>query len=275
MAGLSERTATVGLAGTRVQGLDGRVLGCVLCGLAALLLPGCAGQRAAPSTRTEVLRLEREIRGLEGLVKDAEQGRLVPKDQLVVSVSEELVQRLASLALPREEAIGRFRIRLDRAEVRFQDLLGTVRLEGRASLVSQPAESVFADLALECAVDRVDVDRGSGVLRLSPVPVALDVSQATIYGETRASRALVESLARTKLDDLRSLAGTIEIPVQLVQDVALDGFAEGPVRIRPARFPLRVAVVGVKAHTGRLWVAVDVRSGTVGPSRDVRAGETP
>jgi hypothetical protein len=244
----------------------------LLCGATAVLVAGCSGQDAAPGARAEVARLEREIRGLEGLVKDAEQGCLIPKDRLVVSVSEELVQRLASLALPREQEIGRFRITLNRAEVSFQDRLGTVRMEGRASLARQPAESVFADLSLECVIEKVEVDRRSGVLRMSVVPAALDVSRAAVYGESRASRVVADSLAQTKLDDLRALVRPIEIPVQLVQDVALDGFAEGPVRIRPASFPLKVGVVGVTAHTGRLWVAVDIQSGAVGAATGAAPG---
>jgi hypothetical protein len=243
----------------------------LLCGMAAVFVGGCVGQGASRAARSEVTRLEREIRGLEGLVRDAEQGQLIPRDRLVVSVSEELVQRLASLALPREDEIGRFRIALNRAEVRFQDRLGAVRMEGRASLASQPPDSVFADLALECVTEKVAVDRKSGVLRLGVIPAALDVSRAAVYGESRASRVLVESLAETKLDDLRALVRPIEIPVQLVQDVALDGFAEGPIRIRPARFPLTVGVAGVTAHSGRLWVAVDIQSGATRQAEDAGA----
>ncbi len=203
--------------------------------------------------------LERQVEDLRRLVRAAEQGGLLPKDKLVVGVSEPLANELARLALPREQVIGgRYRVRLERADVRFRDEHGSVRLHGKVG-PAEGAEAFYAELALFGIVDTVDLDRETGVLRCNVSFVGFELKRFDAYGESETGRLLLEELGRQGLDALKALAFPIAIPVRLEQEIALNRVArEGPVRLLPATLPLRLTVTDVAAHGGRLWIAVDV-----------------
>jgi hypothetical protein len=206
--------------------------------------------------------LNRQIDGLRALIASAERGELLPNDHLVVAVSESLVRDLAALALPREQIIAhRFRVRLEKIDVRFRDQIGTVRLDGRVSPADRAPGDVFAELAVFGMVSRVDIDPEQGTLSGKVVPSGFEVKRVGMFGNTRPGRRLVERLARTRLDDFESLAVPLTIPVRLEQNVVLSGSTEGPVRISPASFPLTVSVTDVDAYGERLWITVGLKAG--------------
>lgn len=207
--------------------------------------------------------LRHQIDGLETLIASAEKGTLFPKDLLVVSVDEQTVRDLALLALPREEVIaGKYRVRLDKAEVGFRDKWGSVRLDGRVSPAGGSADDVFAELAVFGHLATVDIDE-NGVLKGRVSVIGFEVQRFGVYGESAAGRRLLEGLAEQQAGALSSLALPITIPVQLQQLITLDGLGpEGPVRVLPAQFPLKVTVADVSAHGGRLWIALDVQAGS-------------
>src|SRR5207247_2487150 len=150
---------------------------CRMLLLAPLLaaMAGCGAYREPQRFLARKAVLERQVEDLRRLVRAAEEGGLFPRDKLVVGVSEPLANELARLALPREQVVGgRYRVRLERAEVRFRDEHGAVRFHGKVGPSAPggsggPAEraepAFFADLALFGVVDTVDVDRATGVLR--------------------------------------------------------------------------------------------------------------
>src|SRR5262245_56833983 len=91
--------------------------------IATLALAATAIATVGCSSRTgndhrviaQELVLTRQIEGLRALIAAAETGSLVPKDKLVVAVSEQIVKDLAALALPREQVIAdKFRVRLEK-----------------------------------------------------------------------------------------------------------------------------------------------------------------
>jgi len=231
--------------------------------LAAFHAVGCS-RRSGDGRRViaQELVLNRQIEGLRALIAAAEKGSLVPKDKLVVAVSERLVKDLAALALPREQVIAdKFRVRLEQVDIRFRDGAGSVRLDGRVSPATQPAEAVFAELAVFGLMDRIDVDAETGILRGKVSVIGFELKKVGVFGESPTGQRLLEELGEQKLDDLSALALPVEIPVRLEEQIALRGITEGPVRLRPATFPLKVSVANVSAHGERLWVALDVDLG--------------
>jgi hypothetical protein len=232
----------------------------LLLALLPAALAACGGDRGPQRFLARKAVLERQVEDLRRLVRAAEQGGLLPKDKLVVGVSEQLANELARLALPREQVVGgRYRVRLERADVRFRDEHGSVRFHGKVGPAEGAEPAFFAELALFGVVDTVEVDRDTGVLRCNVSFVGFELKRFDAYGESETGRLLIEELGRQGLDALKALAFPIAIPVRLEQEIALNRVArEGPVRLLPASLPLRLTVTDVAAFGGRLWVAVDV-----------------
>jgi len=233
---------------------------------ATLALTACRSDRAPERVIAQEVALTRQIEGLRQLVAAAERGSLVPSDRVVIAVEEELVRDVAQLALPREEVVGgRYRVRLEKVDVRFRDKWGSVRLDGRVGPAG-PAEDgegdVFADLTVFGLIDAVDVDPASGVLSARVTPIGFEVGKVGMYGESATGRRLLEAFGRTRLEDLASLTVPVRLPVRLEQQISLGGLSEGPVRLHPATVPLKLAVADVSAHGQRLWVSVEVTSGS-------------
>src|SRR3989442_10278123 len=104
----------------------------LLLALLPAALAACGGDRGPQRFLARKAVLERQVEDLRRLVRAAEEGGLFPPDRLVVGVSEPLANELARLALPREQVVGgRYRVRLERAEVRFRDEHGSVRFHGK------------------------------------------------------------------------------------------------------------------------------------------------
>lgn len=244
----------------------------------AVLAAGGIGCRTQQPRRflDQTTVLNREIQGLRELILRAEKGTLFPKDQVVIAVSEELVKDVAQLALPREQVIGkRFRVRLEKADVRFRDKHGSVRLDGRVSPVDHSPEDVFADVAVFGLMDAVEVDASTGVLRASVSVIGFELQRVGVFGESVIGRRLLEELAERHADDLKALAFPLTIPVHVQEQIALPGLeGSGPVRLRGVSFPLSVKVADVVAHGNRLWVALDVRSGSWTKAEGARRAES-
>ncbi len=234
-----------------------------------LLLPlllaavvACDRARGLERFLTRRAALERQIEDLRRLVSATEKGGLLPKDKLVVAVSERLANDLARLALPREQVVAdRYRVRLEKADVQFRDEHGSVRFDGKVGPAEGKGAEFFAELALFGVFDSVDFDRDTGVLRCDVSIVGFELKRFDVYGDSDTGRYLLEELGRQGLDVLRVLAFPIAIPVRLEREIVLKGLTEGPVRLQPASLPLRLTVTEVAAHDRRLWVSVDVASG--------------
>jgi hypothetical protein len=234
----------------------------LLAAALAALLAGCYRHETAATAERAVL--ERSDQGLAGLVSAARRGPLLPFDTMLVVVDERVVREVIAASLPFERVIlDRYRIRVTRAEVHFDDGFGLVRLDGEASFADRPPEERRADLTVYGALDVVDLDPRSGVLRGGVTVIALDARRVDVLGlPTRMAEDLVEDLGKVKLDAFSALASRIEIPVQLEKSVTLPGVGPGEVSIDAATIPLRAAVADVKAFNGKLWVSVDVSTDT-------------
>jgi hypothetical protein len=235
-----------------------RLLGLVAGALAA----GC-GQ--APPERVLDLEshLARQVADLRTLVERAEKGRLVPADGLVVAVREDVVRRMAELALPREEIVQGFRVRLERADVRFRDRHGAVRLEGRVGWADDAdlyRADVFVDLTVFGRIDTAKVDAKEGTLTVEMVPIGFEIRRVNVGEGQPTVRQLAEGVARALPEGLSALRSTLTIPVAFERELRLAGRESGRFRFRPASLPLRLVVKDASAHGGRLWVSVGVEA---------------
>jgi hypothetical protein len=225
--------------------------------LSGCRLPGTHHHETALSAERAVL--TRQLHGLKRLVGRAGGGPLVPFDKVLVTVDEHLVQSLLESTLPLEQVVAeRYRIRVTKARVEFEDGFALCRLEGRASLADRPQEDTFADVILYGALDIVELDPKSGTLRGRVTLIALDARKVDVLGVgTRVAEGLVEDLGREKLEAFAPLLSNIEIPVAVQANIDLPGLKEGGVRIEAARLPLRVAILDVEAFRKKLWISVD------------------
>jgi hypothetical protein len=193
-------------------------------------------------------------------VERAEQGRLVPRDGLIVALREDAVRRLAELALPREEVLqGRFRVRIERADVRFRDRHGAVRLEGRVGWADDAdlyRADVFVDLTLFGRVDVGAIDSKRGTLAVDLVPIGFEIRRVTVGEGQPTMRQLAEALARALPEGLSALRSSVAIPVAFEREIRLEARDSGPLRVRASSLPLRVVARDASAHGGRLWVSV-------------------
>lgn len=205
--------------------------------------------------------LERQCRGLQGLVAGARSGTLPVFEQVLVAVHQDLVRDLVRSRLPFERVIqGRYRVRITTADVRFEDGLALVRLGGRGSFADRPEAEAFVDVEVAGSLEILDLDRASGVLRGRVRLIGVAAHRVGVMGVNPPVEKLVEDLGRQQLASFDSLWAPVEIPVRLRQQVDLP--AVGPdegVTIDAATIPLVMTVARVVAFDQRLWISVDVR----------------
>lgn len=212
--------------------------------------------------------LERKRVGLAALTAAARRGSLLSFDKMLVVADEGLVRQVVAATLPFEQVIlDRYRIRVSRAEVHFDDGFGLVRLDGEASFADRKETEGHAEVTVFGGLDVVALDPVSGVLRGSVKIIAVDARRVNVYGvRSFMVEDLVEQLGRERLDAFSALASAIEIPVRLEGSVTLPAVGPGEVRIEAETVPIRASVADVKAFGGKLWVSVDISTDTATPA---------
>ena len=237
------------------------------------VLPACHRQTAASAEQAV---LDRRREGLAGLMTAAHRGTLLPFDKMLVAVDEGLVRQVITATLPFERVIvDRYRIRVSRADVHFDDGFGLVRLDGEASFADRPETEGHAEVTVFGGLDVVALDPESGIMRGAVKIIALDARRVNVYGvRSSVVEDLVEQLGREKLDSFSALASSIEIPVRLEGSVTLPAVGPGEVRIDAATIPVRAAVADVKAFRGKLWVSVDISTASATPAPGVASASS-
>ncbi len=199
------------------------------------------------------------------LVDRAAKGVLVPSDTAVIAISEDLAWRLLQLALPHEVVLHeRFRMRLEKADLRFRDGHGAVRFDGHVRWL-QDADLYDADISADMTVfarfETVEVHPKEGVLVARIVPIGFEIHRLKVGEESRTARRLAEGMAGQVKESLSSLAFPLTIPVAIERELRFAGVKEGPLRLSGGAVPLRVVVRDASAHGGRLWISLQVEAG--------------
>ena len=207
----------------------------------------------------EVL-LERRRQGVEAMIATARDGgRLIPFDQILVVVRQELVRHLIEATLPYEQILSqRYRVRAESAQVTFDDGFALVQLRGRASLVED--RDTAAEIDVYGAIDIVELDPKTGVLHGRVKVLAVQTQRVDVAGIRAPVRRLVDDLSREQLSAFEPLLSNIEIPIRVEQTLRIPGVDQSGIRIQEAVLPMEAAVVDVKAFRGKLWVCVQAKA---------------
>jgi hypothetical protein len=217
--------------------------------------------RGAPRLGAEAAIAQRQGEGLRRLLVEAEKGPLIKPGDVTVVVDERLVQDLLSSVLPLERVVGgRYRIRLTKATVRFEDGFALVRLGGRATLEGKDESYASADLDVAGGLDVVDLDPRTGVLRGQVKIIAVDAQRVAVLGvrAPREAQRMVEDLGRERLESFSDLLSGLEIPVRVEREIALPAVSgEAGLRIGADIIPLRARIADVESFRGRLWVSIE------------------
>ncbi|MEO5761728.1 MAG: hypothetical protein ABIR28_05380 [Vicinamibacteria bacterium] len=202
--------------------------------------------------------LERQLVSLREAIADAKTGTLFSPRDIAVGVSEEVVQSTLQQALPIEQPVAKeFRARIERAQVSFRSMQGSVKLEGRIWALANP--ETFADLTLIGGINTAEVEPGTGVLRAEIVLDGWDIRRASAVGaEGDWVRNLVLLLGDNALTALRDLVPLLRIPVGIEDGIDLPGASGGALTIPAGRVPFEAEVSRVIPLSGRLWAMVHV-----------------
>ena len=231
------------------------------CALALVLpLLACAEDEAARRRRRDAKVYTRQIESLRELTTALRENRLMDKRWLAVSVDETAVAAVIQASLPQEALIsGRYRVRVESAEVAFRSGTGLVRL--RAKVADQESHGRRAEVVYHGGLDEITVSE-DGRLRTRVMIDYIDVPAAQSGGkDAKALAALAEQLAGQNLRTLEAMVPPVAIPVRLQQTLDVPGLDDGPVRVRPGRLPIQGSVARVVPLSGRLWVLLAVKVG--------------
>ena len=228
-----------------------------------LLLVLALGAACQPAARrrppVEEVLLERRTQGIKGLINAAREGRVIPFDEVLVVVHDDLVQDLVEATLPYEQTLAdRYLVRAESASVAFDDGFALVQLRGRASLLKD--RDTAAEIDVYGAIDIVELDPKTGVLRGRVKILAVETQRVDLAGIQAPVRRLVDDLSREQLSAFEPLLSNIEIPVRLEQAVSIPAVNQAGIRIQEAVLPMEAAVVDVKAFRGKLWVCVKAKT---------------
>jgi hypothetical protein len=145
-----------------------------------------------------------------------------------------------------------FHVRIDSAETAFGDGVALVRMTGIASL---DTSTVGAEVTVFGAIDAVQIDPGSGVLRCSVAILGVEAQDAKALGRNDPIGRLTEALAH---GGLSMLLGGLEIPVRVENHLSIPAVASKRLQIVAEQLPLTVGAQQIKVFGGKLWVFVDV-----------------
>lgn len=227
--------------------------------LAVVLLVACGGESTDGGQlhATKVV-LERQVEGLRTLVARMEDGAsVVPPDDVVVAIDQELIRDLIMAQLPIEVAAGLYQVWLDEVEVTFE---GSLLVTLRGGIAVRMLPFLSGSVRLFGTLEDVRVDEASGTLRTSVAIDHLDLVELAGL-ERLLPQGRRDELARTVRLQLDGRIPEISLPVEVSQSVDLPAVTDGPIRIQGARLPLEVAVSEVLAGPGQLWVAIRVSPG--------------
>jgi hypothetical protein len=236
---------------------------------AAALAAGLSCGRREPARLPALeANLQRRVEGLTAMIADAQAngGRIVRFDHILVVVRQRLIQGVLDAGLPVERTLGgRYRVVADRAEVLLEDGFATVRLDGRAHLTDR--QDVRADISIHGAIDIVDLDPESGVLRGRVKVYAMEARKVEVAGFEAPIAQLVEDLGRERLETFEALLTSLEIPVRVGGEIVLPRMGpEGGITIQETSVPVHAVVENVKSFRHRLWVTIRTGVGQPTPS---------
>jgi hypothetical protein len=197
--------------------------------------------------------LTRQNQALIQLTASAEKGKLLDFKDILVVVDQSLIQDLLRAVTPMDADVGSgFHVRIDSADTTFGDGVALVRMTG---IATRDASTVGAEVTVLGAIEAVQVDPVSGVLRCSVAILGVEAQDAEALGRNDPIGRLTEALAH---GGLSMLLGGLEIPVRVENQLSIPAVASKRLQIVAEELPLSVAAQQIKVFGGKLWVFIDL-----------------
>ena len=227
-----------------------------VAGLIGLVSAGC--DAGGPRARAEAAALRRQAETLRNLIAAVETDQAFSSRHVTLGIGQSLVRDLLQLALPIEtDTAPDLHVRLETAEVAFENGESRVTLRGRVSRASTPG--TFADLIVRGSLHRFAVGEPAGQVTARVALDRLEVRQAEAEGLRRELvETMIERLGQPTLESLAAQIPPLAIPLRFERTLELEGLHAGPFEIAPASLRLEVSLAQVVALSGRLWVQLAV-----------------
>ena len=227
----------------------------------ATLVAGCSPSDEEVRYQAKRALLERQNQGIRELIEDERNGRLVPADEFLVGIDDDIVADLFRLELPLERPLSdKFRIRLEKATVSFEDKYGSIVVQGAVFRPQTPDRRTA--VIVHGGLGEVSIDPKSNLLQIR---IAVDDIELVTAGilEPVLGNAGKRFIAQKGKEKLEEALPTLQVPVALAQDIQVPALEEGAVQLESFTIPLDVSVNHVFAAAGKLWVTFDAKVGKI------------
>jgi hypothetical protein len=215
--------------------------------------------------------LRRQARTLRGLIAASAADEAFSSRYVTLGIGQELVRDLLQLTLPVEtETAPDLRLRLETAQVAFENGESRVALRGRVSRLGSPG--TFADLVVHGGLHRFEVGEHAARVTARVTLDRIEVQQAEARGLRRdLVDAVIGRLGAPALQALAEQLPPLSVPVRFEQGLELEATSLGPFEVAPGSLRFRVALAEVVALRGRLWVMLEVSAVPGSASASARA----
>jgi hypothetical protein len=229
--------------------------------LALTLAIGCAPSDREAAFLARKALLERQNEGLRELIAQFDGGSIVPADRFVIGIHESIVAGLLRAELPLERPLGeRFVIRLEQAEVLFQDKFGVITMDGTLHRPATPERRTR--VRVHGGLGAVEVDTTTNRLRLNIAIDDIELREAGILESVLggAGKRLVATRGKELLQDALP---PLEVPVGLARTIRVPAIQEGAIALDSLVVPVDLSVERVDAIGHKLWVTLDAQIGEI------------
>ena len=246
--------------------MNTRTAGTALVAARVLAAAACGGKsESGGALHAQQVVLTREVDGLREVVARLERHEpMLPAGDVALAIDDSLLRDLIAAQLPFEVDVDRYHLSLKEAEVIFRGS-PVVRLRGTLNLKTYP--DLLAQVNVIGALENIEVNPATSTLKARIAIDHLGIEKAAGL-ESYLSGSTLDEVARMIRLQIRDQMPPVQIPVNVQQNIDLPAVTRGPVRIDGAQLPLKVAVSGVVATQGQLWIAVHFEPGAVVKTAD-------
>jgi len=234
--------------------------------MSTVWLGACRNDRTARELVTERDQLTREIAGYRTLEDVAERGLVQHPNEVVLSVTDSLLQKILEVSLPISLDIpGDVRVNLNTVALTFRANVARVDVTGTVQRMSFPKAAAL--LVLQGGIDEIRMDSAQALnarIRLDRADLRTPTGVPNALGPTALS--ILQNITDRALPQITEALPSVVFPVRLESALNLPGFGpEGALAVEPATAALKITATRVIAFQNRLTVVLRVDRGPLGP----------
>jgi hypothetical protein len=239
----------------------------LVASLTVLALAGAGCSRLRPDRPREAVLAERRVEAMQGLLSRPADRGLIDRDQSLLVLHEEVIEKLLTAALPFEQRVaGQIIVRLESVAVDFDDGLPLLHLKGTAAPTvaeGKPPHPPTLTVEMAGVIESIEFASDRGVLSARARVLAVESHRTGVKAD--GWRGFVSDVVRLQAKNFEGLNYDIEIPIRVADRITLPDLANDerpdlPVSIEPASIPLDVSVGEPTAMFDRLWIPVHLLS---------------